>query len=267
LNLFRHSIHPSNEDNTNQHSSPTETPITITTNPLTTTISAPDPSSHSSSAQSLAAHEDNHERSHTTSNNLLANLIAPSKSTSSLFAKLTDAKKSFFGRGNTPDPFFASAEENRALLSYILSEPNPQLEIIQEFERTGAQLNAITDEGNTAIHLLGRAEVHSTECINIIDYFIKKGCDPNRQNDYGWTAGKFLIFQSSSPFISPFIAHYALANRKTDLAVYLLKVMLDVNLPTFDAHNGRFTIRSFFSIHLSLSFLFQAIQVKLNFFI
>jgi hypothetical protein len=34
------------------------------------------------------------------------------------------------------------------------------------------------------------------------------------------------------------VAHYALASRNTDLAVYLLKVMIDVTLSTFDAHNG-----------------------------
>jgi len=34
------------------------------------------------------------------------------------------------------------------------------------------------------------------------------------------------------------VAHYALATRNTDLAIYLLKVMDDVNLSTFDAHNG-----------------------------
>lgn len=113
-----------------------------------------------------------------------------SKTSHSLFSKLTDAKKSLFGRTNAPETLFSSATQNKALLTYILSEPNPQLDVIQEFERNGAQLNAITEEGNTALHLLARAELHSAECLSIVDYLTKKGgCDPNRQNDYGWTAG------------------------------------------------------------------------------
>lgn len=116
---------------------------------------------------------------------------ATPKAPHSIFAKLTDAKKTLFGRSNVPDPFFSSATQNKALLTYILSEPNPQLDVIKEFEQNGAQLNAITDEGNTALHLLARAELHSAEAISIVDYLAKKGgCDPNRQNDYGWTAGK-----------------------------------------------------------------------------
>ena len=114
-----------------------------------------------------------------------------SKTSHSLFSKLTDAKKSLFGRSNAPETLFSSATQNKALLTYILSEPNPQLDIIQEFEQNGSQLNAITDEGNTALHLLARTENHSAECLNIVEYLIKKGgCDVNRQNDYGWTAGK-----------------------------------------------------------------------------
>jgi ankyrin repeat protein len=198
-NFLRHSIHPSNESNTNSSANenllPTEIPITITTNPVTI-VSAPEPPSNSSSIQSInAADENNLVRRPTATSQLITNLVtattnsAPNRSTNSLFAKLTDAKKTLFGRANTPDPFFSSADENKALLNYLLTEINPQLEIIQEFERIGAQLNAITDEGNTAIHLLARAELHSVECINIVDYVIKKGCDPNRQNDYGWTAG------------------------------------------------------------------------------
>jgi ankyrin repeat protein len=120
-------------------------------------------------------------------------MLAPNRNSHSFLSKLTDAKKSLFGRTSTPDPYFSSADENKALLSYILSEPNPQLDIIQEFENNGAQLNAITDEGNTAIHLLARTEIQSVECINIVDYLIKKGCDPSRQNDYGWTAGMIIF--------------------------------------------------------------------------
>ena len=125
---------------------------------------------------------------------MITNLVSPAnlprnRSSNLLFAKLTDAKKSLFGRPTTPDPFFSSANENKSLLSYLLTEPNPQLDVIQEYERNGAQLNAITDDGNTGIHILARSENHSVECINIVDYFIKKGCDPNRQNDFGWTAG------------------------------------------------------------------------------
>lgn len=41
------------------------------------------------------------------------------------------------------------------------------------------------------------------------------------------------------------LAHYALATRNTDLVIYLLKVMVDVNIPTFDMHNGLLNI--FFS--------------------
>ena len=93
-------------------------------------------------------------------------------------AKLNDAKRSLFGRTNAPHPFFSSANENKELLNYILSESHPQLEKIQQFEQNGAQLNAITDEGYTAIHLLARAEIFSTERINIVDYLTKKGCDP-----------------------------------------------------------------------------------------
>lgn len=115
------------------------------------------------------------------------------KPSHSLFSKLTDAKKTLFGRSNTPDPFFSSATQNKALLTYILSEPNPQLDVIRELEQNGAQLNSITDEGNTVLHLMARAEVHSAEAISIIEYLTKKGgCDPNKQNDYGWTAGMYL---------------------------------------------------------------------------
>lgn len=134
--------------------------------------------------------DEDSSRRNTTTSQLINNLVLPhNKSSHSLFAKLTDAKKSLFGRTTTPDPFFSSVNENRALLSYFLSEPNPTLDVIQEHERLGAQLNSITEEGNTGIHLLARAEIQSTECINIVDYLIKKGCDVNRQNDYGWTAG------------------------------------------------------------------------------
>ena len=142
----------------------------------------------------LPSHDDHHnERRHTTTSHLIGSLIPSNKNTHSLFSKLTDARKTLFGKTNIPDPFFSSADENKALLSYILSEPNPQLDVIQEFERNGAQLNAITDEGNNSIHLLAKADVQSTECVHIVDYLIKKGCDPNRQNDYGWTAG-IIIF-------------------------------------------------------------------------
>jgi ankyrin repeat protein len=194
IDYLRHSIHPSNETNTNENLLPTETPITITTNPITT-ISPPEPPSNSSSIQSInTTDENNLVRRPTATSQLITNLVstaslAPNRSSNSLFAKLTDAKKSLFGRPTTPDPFFSSADENKSLLSYLLSEPNPQLDVIQEYERNGAQLNAITDEGNNSIHILARAAIHSVECINIVDYLIKKGCDPNRQNDYGWTAG------------------------------------------------------------------------------
>ncbi|CAF4330761.1 unnamed protein product, partial [Rotaria magnacalcarata] len=44
--------------------------------------------------------------------------------------------------------------------------------------------------GNTVLHLLARAEIHSAESISIVEYLTKKGgCDPSKQNDYGWTAG------------------------------------------------------------------------------
>ncbi|CAF4074344.1 unnamed protein product [Adineta steineri] len=231
----RHSIHPSNNENnnnnapaTNQNLLPPELQITITDNPLvTTTITAPDGSSHSSIQSAGLGNNDDDDsnktnRRDTATSQLISNLIVPSpRNTHSLLAKLTDAKKTLFGRATTPDPAFSSAEANKALLSYILSEPFPQLDVIQGHEREGAQLNAVTEEGNTAIHLLARAEQHSQESLNIVEYFIKKGCDPNRQNDYGWTA-----------------AHYALATHNTDLVIYLLKVMIDVNLPTWDTYNG-----------------------------
>lgn len=35
-----------------------------------------------------------------------------------------------------------------------------------------------------------------------------------------------------------FLAHYALATRNTDLALFLLKIMTDVNVPTFEPHLG-----------------------------
>jgi len=134
--------------------------------------------------QSVTVNDDSNDAARETSANV------PSKTSLSLFAKLTDAKKTLFGRTNAPDTLFSSATQNKALLTYILSEPNPQLDIIQELESNGAQLNSITDEGNTALHLIARAELHSPECINIVDYLTKKGgCDPNKQNDYGWTAG------------------------------------------------------------------------------
>lgn len=113
------------------------------------------------------------------------------KTSTSLLTKLTDAKKSLFGRTTAPtDPSFSATDENRALLSYLLTEPDPKLDVIQQFERQGAQLNSVTEEGDTAIHLLARADVHSNECLQIVDYLTKKSCDPNRQNEYGWTAGR-----------------------------------------------------------------------------
>ncbi len=137
--------------------------------------------------QSVTVNDDSNDAARETSANV------PSKTSLSLFAKLTDAKKTLFGRTNAPDTLFSSATQNKALLTYILSEPNPQLDIIQELESNGAQLNSITDEGNTALHLIARAELNSPECINIVDYLTKKGgCDPNKQNDYGWTAGIYI---------------------------------------------------------------------------
>ena len=136
-----------------------------------------------SSMQSLDSDEEPNETRETLPT------VSPSKVSYSLFAKLTDAKKTLFGRTSAQDTS-ASATQNKALLNYILSEPNPQLDVVQEFERNGAQLSAVNDEGNTALHLLARAEIHSAESINIVDYLTKKGgCDPNKQNDYGWTAG------------------------------------------------------------------------------
>ena len=157
----------------------------------------------SSSIQPRAS-DNNNDKSkdgdYATTNQLIVNLttvnpnLPSSRNTHSLLAKLNDAKRSLFGRTNVPHPFFSTADENKDLLNYILSEAYPQLEKIQQFEQSGAQLNAITDEGNTAMHLLARAEIFSTERINIIDYLTKKGCDPNRQNDYGWTAGMSVFF-------------------------------------------------------------------------
>ncbi len=138
--------------------------------------------------QSLDVNDDSTDVPDTSTN------VSSPKTSYSLLAKLTDAKKTLFGRTNAPDTLFSSATQNKALLTYILSEPHPQLDVIQEFERNGAQLNAITDEGNTALHLMARAELHSAECINIVDYLTKKGgCDPNKQNDYGWTAGIYSL--------------------------------------------------------------------------
>ncbi|CAF1129563.1 unnamed protein product [Rotaria sordida] len=174
-------------------------------------------SSHSLSMQSLGVNDDSNDARDTPINTPSSTSPKPSQS---LFAKLTDAKKSLFGRTNAPDPFLLSDTQNKSLLTYILSEPNPQLDIIQEFERNGSQLNSFTEEGNTILHLLARAEMHSIECIQIVDYLTKKGgCDPNKQNEHGWTA-----------------AHYALATRNTDLALFLFKVMTDINVLTSDSH-------------------------------
>jgi ankyrin repeat protein len=160
---------------------PTQSPNDTDKNP---NKSPQEESSHSSSMQSLAVNDDLNEVRDTAP--------TPSKASQSLFSKLTDAKKNLFGRTNVPDPSFSSATQNKALLTYILSEPSPQLDVIQEFERNGAQLNSVNDEGNSALHLLARAELHSAECINIVDYLTKKGgCDANKQNDYGWTAGTY----------------------------------------------------------------------------
>jgi ankyrin repeat protein len=119
-----------------------------------------------------------------------SSLHVSSRTSTSLLSKLTDAKKSLFGRSNVPEPYFSSATHNKVLLTYILSEPYPQLDVIQEFERNGAQLHAITDDGNTLLHLLARTEIRSVESLNIVEYLTRKGgCDANKQNDYGWTAG------------------------------------------------------------------------------
>lgn len=140
-----------------------------------------DESSHRSSMQSLTVNNDESTETR---------VSGSPKTSTSILAKLTDAKKTLFGRSNVPDPSFSSATQNKSLLTYILSEPNPQLNVIQEFEQNGAQLNAVTDEGNTILHLLVRAELHTAECLTIVEYLTKKGgCDPNKQNDYGWTAG------------------------------------------------------------------------------
>jgi ankyrin repeat protein len=153
---------------------------------------------------SLANNEDdnNANRPNTTASQLITNLatlstsLLPNKTSNSLLAKLTDARKTLFGKANTPEPAFSSANENKAFLSYITSEPEPELKIIEEFEDKGAQLNAVTEDGNNAIHLLARADQRSEESMNIVDYLIRKGCDPNRQNDYGWTPG--IDFYSSN---------------------------------------------------------------------
>ena len=166
--------------------------MNITNNPLTTSTVAPEASSHVSSTQSVTSANNDDESTTSNQNTTTSQLLIPlaqNRVSSSFLSKLTDAKKTLFGRINTPDPTFSAANENRALLSYILSESHPELSIIQEHESNGAQLNAVTDDGNTAIHLLARAEQSSSACINIVDYVIKRGCDPNRQNDYGWTAG------------------------------------------------------------------------------
>ena len=161
---------------------------------LTTNSSVPVALS-STQAMPTTTNKDTTDQQHTKTNQLTTNIttansnVSSNKTSHSLLAKLADAKKTLFGKTNISTPFFSSVEENNTLLSYILSETQPKLTVIQEFEDNGAQLNAITDEGNTAIHLLAQAQLHSTESINIIDYLIKKGCDPNRQNDYGWTAG------------------------------------------------------------------------------
>ena len=42
-----------------------------------------------------------------------------------------------------------------------------------------------------------------------------------------------------------FLAHYALATRNTDLALCLFKVMVDVNIATFEAHFGEFVLLPF----------------------
>ncbi|CAF0790496.1 unnamed protein product [Adineta ricciae] len=231
LRQRRHSIHPSNNNENNNSASnqsllPRESQMNITNNPLTTSTVAPEASSHVSSIQSVTSANNDDDsitsnQNTTTSQLLIPLALPPNRVSSSFLSKLTDAKKTLFGRINAPDPTFSAANENRALLSYILSEPHPELSIIQEHENNGAQLNAVTDDGNTVIHLLARAEHSSAACINIVDYVIKRGCDPNRQNDYGWTA-----------------AHYAFATHNIDLAIYLLKVMIDVNLVTNDTHDG-----------------------------
>lgn len=136
--------------------------------------------------QSLTVNDNSNEPTETSAN------AALSRTTHSLFAKLTDAKKTLFGRTNAPDTLFSSATQNKALLTYVLSEPHPKLDVMQEFENNGALLNAVTDEGNTVLHLLARAEIRSAESIQIVDYLTKKGgCDANKQNDYGWTAGMY----------------------------------------------------------------------------
>ncbi|UJR32979.1 hypothetical protein I4U23_020442 [Adineta vaga] len=217
--LHLHSVHPSNQNGRNNSTSnqnllQPESQMNITNNPLTASTGAPEGSNQTSPLQSVTPVNNDDENAsnnrNTTTSQLLVSLtnLTANKSSHSLFAKFTDAKKTLFGRTNAPDPTFSAADENRALLSYILSETHPELGVIQEYESNGAQLNAVTDEGNTAIHLLARAEQASIECITIVDYIIKRGCDPNRQNDYGWTA-----------------AHYAFATRNSDLAIYLLKDM------------------------------------------
>ncbi|CAF3799543.1 unnamed protein product [Rotaria socialis] len=233
----RHPIHPLNDDDNNNNTNAlsnqnllqNEQPVTTQDTIVTTVNSVPDITSDSSSAPSMSEASSEHKKHHhnTRTDQLIANVTTsstppqPSKTTSSFLATFTGVKNSLLGRTNAPAPFFQAVEENKSLLNYLSSVPNPSLSAVQEYERDGAQINATTDEGNTALHLIARTEIISTESVNIVDYLTRKGCDPNRQNDYGWTA-----------------AHYALANHNTDLVVYLLKVMVEVNLPTFDIHHG-----------------------------
>ena len=217
--LIRNPSHSSDDDNEIESK-------TTTSPPPPPTIEQP------SLMQPPAVNETSTESPETSAN------AALSRTTHSLFAKLTDAKKSLFGRTNAPDTMFSSATQNKALLTYILSEPHPKLDIVQEFENQGAQLNATTDEGNTALHLLARTEIRSAESIQIVEFLSKKGgCDPNKQNDYGWTAGTTRIFEFSV-LCFVFLAHYALATRNTDLAFSLFKAMSDVNIATFEPHFG-----------------------------
>ena len=56
-------------------------------------------------------------------------------------------------------------------------------------------------------------------------------------------------------YIISIVAHYAFATHNTDLAIYLLKVMIDVNLVTNDTHDGEQSFRFHPILYFTEAFL------------
>lgn len=72
---------------------------------------------------------------------------------------------------------------------------NPDVEVIALLVRSGADVNAQTVKGQTAL-MIAAMEVSNAAVITAL---IKAGADPNLQNHYGWTALKWAAQENTNP--------------------------------------------------------------------